>query len=94
MKIDIHFELQFVIYIEFYVITFYPAEPLLDEIKAKAKALHMSQAKYIRTAIEYMNQEVSRRESQQKLKQASLRVRKESQRVNAEFSKIEHDPET
>jgi hypothetical protein len=65
---------------------------LMSLVKARAKALHMSQTKYIRTAIEHMNEEVLLRESQQKLRQASLRVRKESQLVNAEFSRIEHDP--
>ena len=54
----------------------------------------MSQAKYIRTAIEHMNEEVLQYESQQKLKKASLRVRKESQLVNTEFSRIEYDPES
>ena len=70
------------------------ADQLLDEVKTRVKALHMSQAKYIRTAIEHMNEEVLRHESQEKLRKASLRVRKESQLVNAEFSRIEHDPET
>jgi predicted DNA-binding protein len=67
-------------------------DQLLSEVRIRSKALHMSQAKYIRTAIEHMNEEVLRCESQQRLKRASLRIRKESQLINAEFSRIEHDP--
>ncbi len=66
---------------------------LLNELKAVSQTLHMSQADYIRKAIEHMNEEVLKRERKQKLIKASLRVRDESMLVNAEFSRIEHDPE-
>lgn len=67
---------------------------LLNETKERAKVLNISESKYIRIAIEHMNEEVLRREFNQKLKKSSLLVRKESQLVNDEFSRIEHDPET
>ncbi len=70
------------------------ADQLLNEVKLRAQILHMSQTEYIRKAIEYMNEEVLRQQRQQKLAQASLRVRKESMVINDEFSRIEHDPET
>jgi len=66
---------------------------LFHELKARAQTLHISQADYIRKAIEHMNKEISKKERRQKLITASLRVRDESMLVNAEFSRIEHDPE-
>ncbi len=69
-------------------------DKLLQEVKVKAQTLHMTQTTYIRKAIEHMNEEVSQQERRQNLMKASLRVRKESMAVNAEFSRIEHDPET
>lgn len=68
-------------------------DKLLNEIMARAQALHMSKTEYIRKAIEHMNQEVLKRERKQNLTQASLKVRNESMLVNAEFSRIEYDPE-
>jgi len=41
-----------------------------------------------------MNNETEKQERTKRLKNASLRVRKESMRVNAEFSEIEHDPKS
>jgi len=69
------------------------ADNLLDEVKIRAQALHMSQTEYIRKAIEHMNEEVLRHERKKKLTQASLKVRNQSMLVNAEFSRIEYDPE-
>ena len=66
---------------------------LINETKERAKILNMSESKYIRIAIEHMNKEVLRQKFNQKLKKSSLLVRKESQLVNDEFSRIEHDPE-
>ncbi len=68
-------------------------DELLHEMKNHALLLHLSQTDYIRKAIELMNAEARKNEREQRLKQASLRVRKESMKVNAEFSEIEHDPE-
>ena len=68
------------------------AEPLLNELKARAAVLHMSQTEYIRTAILKMNKHVLKNERKQKLERVSLRVRGESMTVNDEFSRIEYDP--
>ncbi len=59
--------------------------------KKRAKILNMSESKYVRIAIEHMNEEVFQREYNQKLKKVSLLVRKESQLVNDEFSRIKHE---
>ena len=69
-------------------------DDLMRETKSHAVALHLSQTEYIRNAIEHMNAEITRQQQKQRLIKASLRVRKESMRINAEFSRIEHDPET
>lgn len=65
---------------------------LINKTKEMAKNLKMSQSKYIRIAIEHMNDEIALKESKRKLKQASLKVRKESLLINDEFSKIEYEP--
>ena len=67
---------------------------MLKQAKAHAHHLHLSQTDYIRKAIEQMNNEVSRQERKKILEEASLRVRKESMKINAEFSEIEYDPES
>jgi antitoxin component of RelBE/YafQ-DinJ toxin-antitoxin module len=69
-------------------------DELLKETKANAHRLHLSQTDYIRQAIERMNSETERRTREKRLKNASFRVRRESMRINAEFSKIEHDPQS
>lgn len=69
------------------------ADKVLNEVKASAHMLHMTQTEYIRKAIERMNEEVLKEKRKQKLAQASLKVREESMNVNKEFSRIEHDPE-
>jgi len=69
-------------------------DQLFQEMKAKANILHLSQTDYIRKAIEHMNNEIKMRERSRRLKQASLSVREESMKINAEFSEIDHDPET
>lgn len=69
-------------------------DTLLHDLDGSARALHMPRAEYIRKAIEHMNAEVCNKERKNKLVQASLRVRKGSLRINKEFSKIEHEPDT
>lgn len=69
-------------------------DKLLKEMKTNAHRLQLSQTEYIRKAIEHMNNEIERQERKKKLKNASLRVRKESMKINAEFSEIEDDPES
>lgn len=68
------------------------SEPLIHSLNQYAHALHLSQTEYIRQAIELMNREVERKKRVERLVKASLRVRKESMKINAEFSEIEHDP--
>jgi hypothetical protein len=70
------------------------SDQLLQTMKEKANLLHLSQTEYIRKAIEHMNDETEQQERAKRLKNASLRVRVESMKVNAEFSEIEHDPES
>lgn len=66
-------------------------EKLLLEVDAKAQQCKIARTEYIRRAIVHMNQEVKNSERRKRLMKASLRVREESMRVNAEFSRIEHD---
>ena len=66
-------------------------DKLFHEMKLKAHALHLSKTDYIRKAIELMNNETERQERKQRMKQASLRVRKESMKINNEFSEIDYD---
>lgn len=69
-------------------------DELLQAVKTNAHLLHLSQTDYIRKAIEHMNSEIEMRERKKRLKNASLRVRKESMNVNAEFSEIDDDPKS
>jgi len=67
---------------------------LLNEVDVYAQELHLPRAEYIRKALEVMNSEVSREQRRKRLTEVSRRVRKESMKINAEFSEIERDPET
>lgn len=64
---------------------------LLQEMRKKAHILHLSQTEYIRKAIALMNQETEKWQCRKKLMRASLRARKSSLEVNAEFDRIERD---
>lgn len=75
------------------VISIRLSDALLDDLDGSAHTLHMPRTEYIRKAIEHMNEEVLNKARREKLVKASLRVRKESMRVNKEFSEIDHDPE-
>ena len=66
---------------------------LFRSMKANAKRLHLTQTDYIRRAIDHMNKETEQQQRDERMKKASLLVRGESARINAEFSEIEHDPE-
>ncbi len=68
-------------------------EQLLQAVRSNASFLHLSQTEYIRQAIEHMNVEMQRQINEAKLKKASLKVRRESMKINAEFGEIERDPE-
>lgn len=68
-------------------------EDLLHDIDANSKNLHTSRTNYIKEALIHMNQETVKKIKDQRLKNASRKVRQESLRVNQEFDEIEHDPE-
>jgi predicted DNA-binding protein len=68
-------------------------DKLFHEMRANANILHLNQTEYVREAIERMNSEVESIKRSQRLKSASLRVRKESMNINKEFGDIEHDPD-
>ena len=70
------------------------SESLIHSLNQYAHALHLSQTEYIRQAIELMNREVERKKRSERLVKASLRVRKENMKVNAEFSEIEFADKT
>lgn len=67
-------------------------EELLDTSTECASALRISRAGYIRKAIEQMNQQTLREIRAARLAEVSRRVRRESMKVNAEFSAIETTP--
>jgi metal-responsive CopG/Arc/MetJ family transcriptional regulator len=68
-------------------------EVLLETSDRCAMALGISRAEYIRRAIERMNHEAQARQRAERIAAASRRVRRESMRVNAQFDRIEHDPD-
>ncbi len=68
-------------------------DELLEASGRCAEALQMPRAEYIRRAIERMNRETQKRLRAKKLAEASIRVREESMKVNAEFAAIEQDPD-
>ena len=67
-------------------------DELLQALDKRAKKLKISRSIYIRQALERMNEEVAAQYRRERLKEVSLRVREESMKINAEFSRIEHDP--
>jgi metal-responsive CopG/Arc/MetJ family transcriptional regulator len=68
-------------------------EELLKESDECAMALGISRAEYILRAIQRMNRESKTEALEVRLADASHRARKKSMRVNAEFARIEHDPD-
>lgn len=56
-----------------------------------AKSLHLSRAEYLREAIRQRNLKMEKERRDKRMADVSRRVRKESMRVNAEFSAIETD---
>jgi predicted transcriptional regulator len=64
-------------------------DDLLHEVDTFAEQLHIPRAAYVRKALEQMNAAVAAQRRRTRLMEASLRVRSESMRVNAEFSRIE-----
>ena len=68
-------------------------DELLEASGRCAAALKVSRAAYIRRAVERMNRETRAELRARRLAEASRKVRGESMRVNAEFARIEHDPD-
>ena len=68
-------------------------EDLLEASGKQAKVLKISRAEYIRRAIESMNGRARVQARGRRLAAASLKVRRHSMEVNAEFARIEGDPE-
>ena len=68
-------------------------DKVIDDIDMRARKLRISRSEYIRRSIEYMNNEICEQERRSRLTLASKLVRQESMVINAEFSKVEYDPE-
>ncbi|MBX3335066.1 MAG: hypothetical protein KF876_13150 [Nitrospira sp.] len=68
-------------------------DDLLKVSTKLAESLHLSRAAYIRRSLERMNQETERQLRAERITRASLKVRKESMAVNAEFAEVERDPD-
>lgn len=66
---------------------------LLRASRRYAQALKLSRAEYMRRAIERMNREAEARLRAERMARASLKVRRQSQRVNAEFARFEEEPD-
>lgn len=68
-------------------------DDLAEEMAKRAQKLHISRSQYIRKSIENMNKNLYELERKEKLFAINMRTRKESIKINSEFSDIEHDPE-
>jgi len=68
------------------------SDEILCEVDKNARELKISRTEYIRRAILAMNREVNEDKRRARSKKISNRIRKESMRVNAEFSEAEYDP--
>ena len=67
-------------------------DELLHDIDIHAEQLQLPRAAYVRKALEQMNAAVAAQQRRTRLMEASLKVRAESMRVNAEFSEVEDAP--
>jgi metal-responsive CopG/Arc/MetJ family transcriptional regulator len=68
------------------------ADDILSEVDKIARDLNVPRTEYLRRAILSMNRQVMEDKRRARIMKLSSRVRKESMRVNAEFSEVEHDP--
>ncbi len=66
---------------------------LLEAADRWAQEAGVSRAEYLRRAVQQADREATRRERAERLGRASLAVREQSMRINAEFAAIEEDPE-
>ena len=69
-------------------------EQLLNDVNKIVHELHIPRAIYVRKALENMNIDVIADKRRKRLMEVSKRVRKESMKVNAEFSRIEDAPKS
>ena len=67
-------------------------DKVLDEVDKIEKDLNVPRTAYLRQAILSMNSKVKEERRKTRVMELSRRVRKESMRINAEFSEGEHDP--
>jgi predicted transcriptional regulator len=65
---------------------------VLNEVDQIAKDLNVPRTAYLRQAILSMNSKVKEERRRARVMKLSRRVRKESMRINAEFSEVDHDP--
>ena len=68
-------------------------DQLMGEVEKISKGQKLSRAGYVRKALESMNKEVLAAHRRERLAKASLQVRDESMKINAEFEATEHAPE-
>lgn len=68
-------------------------DDVLRELDQRAAKLNMSRTEYVRAAVRAMNKAVDAESRKERIRSASQRVRIESLKVNAEFSRIEHAPD-
>jgi predicted transcriptional regulator len=67
-------------------------DDILNEVDKIAKDLKVPRTEYLRRAILLMNGKIKEDRRRARIMKLSRRVCKESMRVNAEFSEVEHDP--
>ncbi len=68
-------------------------EDVLRDLDRRAALLKLSRTEYIRAAVHAMNRAVDEESRKARIRNASMRVRGESLKVNAEFARIEHAPD-
>ena len=64
-------------------------DAVLEEINDNSQKLQIPRAEYVRQAVIAMNKQVDKELRRKRITEASMRVREESMRVNAEFAAIE-----
>lgn len=67
-------------------------DELLHDVDDFARQMHIPRAEYVRKALEQMNMAVAAQQRRTRLMEASLKVRMESMKINAEFSAVEDSP--
>ena len=67
-------------------------DELLRELDKRAAELDMPRTEYIRRAIRAMNAAIEDAKRRERLQRASLKVRAESMKVNAQFAVVERAP--